>query len=336
MTPHLGTWISALADGQLDPEARERALGHVAGCPSCAEELAAVRAARRALADAGDVPVAPDLTGRLLALGAGPTACAAPDPRRAPATGVWGGPVLGLPAAPLAGERLGERLGDLGGRRPSARAAVLVTAGAIVAGLFALGDAPRVVPETHPAADLALLAAARPTDRPTEAADVSRGAARPAATTAAPVAAGATASGAGTTAAERGPASSTAQGDLAWLDALPAGYAVVSTAVDDAGSRVHLEGPAGPVVVVHQYGRLSDAVVRATAPTTIGSHDVYVLSDAPWHAVWQCGDVVVSVVAPHRAAVAEIVAAQPAGPFDDGLGARLSRGWDVVVGAWSP
>src|SRR5690606_23106913 len=70
MTPHLGTWISALADGQLDPEARERALGHVAGCPSCAEELAAVRAARRALADAGDVPVAPDLTGRLLALGA--------------------------------------------------------------------------------------------------------------------------------------------------------------------------------------------------------------------------------------------------------------------------
>ncbi|MFS0705380.1 zf-HC2 domain-containing protein, partial [Cellulomonas sp. 179-A 9B4 NHS] len=38
---HLGSWISALVDGQLDAAATERALAHVAGCRRCADELAA-------------------------------------------------------------------------------------------------------------------------------------------------------------------------------------------------------------------------------------------------------------------------------------------------------
>ncbi|WP_211254588.1 zf-HC2 domain-containing protein, partial [Cellulomonas cellasea] len=33
---HLGSRISALADGQLAPAAAERALAHVATCPQCA------------------------------------------------------------------------------------------------------------------------------------------------------------------------------------------------------------------------------------------------------------------------------------------------------------
>ncbi|WP_230684816.1 zf-HC2 domain-containing protein [Cellulomonas sp. JZ18] len=52
---HLGSWVSALADGQLDAAATERALAHVAVCPLCARELAAARAARRALAAADEV-----------------------------------------------------------------------------------------------------------------------------------------------------------------------------------------------------------------------------------------------------------------------------------------
>ena len=65
---HLGTQISALADGRLGLAGTERALGHVAACPECAAELAVTRAARAALADAMDVPVAGDLALRLLAL----------------------------------------------------------------------------------------------------------------------------------------------------------------------------------------------------------------------------------------------------------------------------
>ena len=75
---HLGTRLSALADGQLAPAATERALAHVAGCPQCAAELTAARAARRALAAADDVTPAPDLTARLLSLGTLPTAPGTP------------------------------------------------------------------------------------------------------------------------------------------------------------------------------------------------------------------------------------------------------------------
>jgi anti-sigma factor RsiW len=68
---HLGSRISALADGQLSPAATERALAHVATCPQCAAELGAARAARRAVASADIVAPTADLTARLLSL-AGP------------------------------------------------------------------------------------------------------------------------------------------------------------------------------------------------------------------------------------------------------------------------
>ena len=56
---HLGSRLSALVDGQLSPAESERALEHVAGCPRCTEELAAARAARRALSAAAHVEPAP-------------------------------------------------------------------------------------------------------------------------------------------------------------------------------------------------------------------------------------------------------------------------------------
>ncbi|KGM08418.1 hypothetical protein N869_09690, partial [Cellulomonas bogoriensis 69B4 = DSM 16987] len=74
---HLGSQVSALADGQLSPAETEQALAHVVGCPECAAELEAARAAHRALAQAMDVTAAPDLTARLIALGS-------PEARRAP------------------------------------------------------------------------------------------------------------------------------------------------------------------------------------------------------------------------------------------------------------
>ena len=43
---HLGDSLSALLDGELSSEQQERARAHLAACPECAEELAAVGQAR--------------------------------------------------------------------------------------------------------------------------------------------------------------------------------------------------------------------------------------------------------------------------------------------------
>lgn len=309
---HLGTQISALADGRLTGSARERALCHVAACGACAEELAATRAARRALAGATDVPPAPDLALRLLALGATGHAPAG----RAERTALGCGPVLGdtgFGTPQFGGSVLGAS--SVGGRRPAVRSAAVLTVGAAVVGLFLLGEARDVTPDSHPAADLALLAAAGST---TSGASV--------------VATTAEGAEGGTTDVAR------AAVDEVWPGGtLPDGYVVVATHTDATWTELDLDGPAGPVVVLRQVGRLRDEVV-ADAPTlTIGEHEVQVLSDAPWHVVWQSGDAVVGVVAAHRStAVEELVAAYPVERVDDGIGARMSRGWQTVVGAWAP
>jgi hypothetical protein len=60
---HLGDRVSALADGELDAEARERALAHVAGCAECRSLLEAERRTKRRLA----TTAVPDLPAGLLA-----------------------------------------------------------------------------------------------------------------------------------------------------------------------------------------------------------------------------------------------------------------------------
>lgn len=342
---HLGTRISALADGRLTGAARERALCHVAGCPACADELAATRAARRLLATAGDVLPAPDLASRLLALGAqevmalqargpgsGPAPGAGPALGSGPALG--GGPVLDdAPTGPTAWAAVASVLAPGGNGRdgvltdsvlpapfaarwPSVRSVAALAAGAVVVGLFVLGETRDVTPESHPASDLALLASAG------GGAGLGASSAGPAPE---PVAAATGAAGAATT-------------DAAWPGAgLPDGYAVVAVQSSATGVRLDLDGPTGPVVVLREPGRLDPDVTARAATVTIGGREVVVLSDAPWHAVWQSGDAVVGVVAAHRStAVDGLVAAYPEVPADDGIAERMSRGWETVVGAWSP
>lgn len=65
---HLGNRVTALVDGQLTPEAAERALAHAAACPECRAALDAERAARRVVRSAEDLTPSDDLTVRLLAL----------------------------------------------------------------------------------------------------------------------------------------------------------------------------------------------------------------------------------------------------------------------------
>lgn len=62
---HLGSLLTALADGQLSAATAEKVLEHVAGCPECAAELAAERRARRLVADAECAEVPAGLAERL-------------------------------------------------------------------------------------------------------------------------------------------------------------------------------------------------------------------------------------------------------------------------------
>ncbi|HEY3438812.1 MAG TPA: zf-HC2 domain-containing protein, partial [Actinotalea sp.] len=162
---HLGSQLSALADGQLSAQAAENVLAHVAGCPECAAELAAARAARQVLASAFDVPVAPDLTRRLLALGATsgvPAATTRPDARRSPSRASVSRTSVPLPGArPAARPMPADCLhGDLGsGWSRPARWGSLALAGAAAASaaLFVIGGLQPVVPDGQTAQALTVL-----------------------------------------------------------------------------------------------------------------------------------------------------------------------------------
>ncbi|GAA4731675.1 hypothetical protein GCM10023216_24640 [Isoptericola chiayiensis] len=158
MSRHLGDWVSPLADGQLGAEDTERALAHVAACPTCAAELETARAARRHLAGAGDVVADPDLTRRLLALSASIPSTDG-DPLRAPERDTtWSTPVEWRTT--LTGDVAVERR-----RRRRRRVALAGVGGVGVLGctLFALGQAPVVAPDPSRAAALSTLASASTT-----------------------------------------------------------------------------------------------------------------------------------------------------------------------------
>lgn len=116
---HLGNRVSALVDGQLTPEAAERALAHAAACPECRAALDAERAARRVIRSAEDLMPSDDLTVRLLALS-----------RSEPGSGVPGGMVAPVDVALPRGHRHVRWLVATGG-----------AAAAAVGGLIALGGA---------------------------------------------------------------------------------------------------------------------------------------------------------------------------------------------------
>lgn len=132
---HLGDRIAALADGELDHEARDRALAHVAHCAACRAELDAQRRVKELLATALSPEPSPATVAALHALAA-PGGPLPPRARSMPQ-----GPVV--PDLPAPGRRLGAMRRD--SRRPGerrvARRARVATVGALsVAGLV-LGTA---------------------------------------------------------------------------------------------------------------------------------------------------------------------------------------------------
>ncbi|WP_136518821.1 MULTISPECIES: zf-HC2 domain-containing protein [Cellulomonas] len=303
---HLGSWVSALVDGQLDAAATERALAHVAVCRLCAQDLAAARAARRALAAAEEVRPPEDLTARLLSLSQqvppAPPVPVARDPFAVPGAGPGAGRALPQDATRTL-------RGDVVARRSSRRvlAGSLAGVGAVAAMLFALGERPVVAPSAHPAAVLGLLAHDD---------------------TAAP--------------ARTVPVS---DDTVAWLRAhgwtfpreLPAGWTVRSirwSGDDRRALEVELAAPSGTVVVSEQQGRLDTDALAGAPVRTVGGREVHVLSTEPWLVVWQSESTVVQVVGTEgEEDVDAIVAAFPSGGYDDTVAGRIGRGWQTVSDA---
>ncbi|MBO3086437.1 zf-HC2 domain-containing protein [Cellulomonas fengjieae] len=325
---HLGSRISALVDGQLSVVETEKALAHVAGCPECCAELAASRAARRALASADEVAPTSDLTARLLSLAANADPCTG-DPFAPPVRqsrdelasyGVASG---GLGAGSW---RAGGSLrGDVNHRRSSVRIAAgsMAGLGAVAAMLFVLGERPDVVPTVHPGVDLGLLSQAVTAD-PSARDGATGAAARPAVDD----------------------LEQSVPQTASWLRAhawtfpseLPDGWSVTAvrwSGDDSSVLEVDVVGADGTsLVVTEQQGRL-DTTALAGAPTDdVGGRQVHVLSYEPWHVVWQSGATVVQVVGSQSSPSAvTLVGAFPGGAYDDGVPARITRGWDTVTGA---
>lgn len=322
---HLGSRISALVDGQLSVAQTERALAHVAVCAQCATELAAARAARRALASAADdVAPTPDLTARLLSLAPEPDTADVrpPQPPRDPFAAPPDRFALasaGLVPRSWTGRSTAGLRPDLTSRRHPTRLAVGSVAGlgAVAAMLFVLGERPEIVPVSHPGADLALLAqpAAGPGEvdgRPVLDDAVRAGQVDPATTS--------------------------------WLRAhawsfptdLPAGWSITGLRWAQGGSvlEVDVTGPAGTIVVTEQQGRLDTDAIAGARVHELGGRAVYVLASEPSHLAWQADATVVQVVgADGHDVLAPLVAAFPGGAYDDGVPARITRGWQTVTGA---
>jgi hypothetical protein len=182
--------------------------------------------------------------------------------------------------------------------------------------LFALGDRPPVVPSSHPAQALSLLGEATPgTQRVAEAA-LTRGAPTTALSTVDQLA---------------------RLRESGWTCPveLPAGWDVTAVRLDARDTvEIDLTGPGGTVVVTEQHGRLDVAALEGATHRTLGDRTVYVLSTHPWHAAWQSGDTVVEVVSSSTSRDVESVVAEfPGEGFDDGVPARITRGWDTVTEA---
>jgi hypothetical protein len=65
---HLGRWLSALIDGELDGSERDRVLNHLARCQPCRQEANALRALKRRMTALGDNSADSAVTGRLIEL----------------------------------------------------------------------------------------------------------------------------------------------------------------------------------------------------------------------------------------------------------------------------
>jgi anti-sigma factor RsiW len=77
---HLGQQLSALIDGELDGDERDRVLWHLVRCRWCQDEAAAMRALKRRMNALGEAAAGAGLTGRLMELSAADSVGVWPQP----------------------------------------------------------------------------------------------------------------------------------------------------------------------------------------------------------------------------------------------------------------
>ncbi|MCL2423322.1 MAG: zf-HC2 domain-containing protein [Micrococcales bacterium] len=284
---HLGSRISALADGQLSPAQADDALAHVAACTRCADDLRQARAARDLLVSTAWTTPPPDpaLTSRLLAMRA-----VAPVPP--------GDPFAGPRSSPAFRPHGSVAAGAGSSRAPVWVAGSLASFALVIMVLFLLGAGAEIVPADYSARGPVTLLRDRPV-QPSGAVEL---------------------------------AQLRADG---WVvpDALPPGWVVMASGVDQGALEIDFAGPDGAVVTVIQRRGVLNRELGAALPTLdVGGRTVAVVSYQPWIVVWQAGDTVLGVVVVDVSLDAEaLVAAFPAGAYDDGVSARVVRGWSALA-----
>jgi anti-sigma factor RsiW len=134
---HLGQRLSALIDGELDGDERDRVLVHLARCEPCRGEAVALRTLKRRMNALGEAAADAALTRRLIGLA---------QPGQSPS-----GPWPGLAGAGGAGAHASRELRPAWYVTFGAAAAVLVGVGA--AAFLAGGGADQPGPQVTPAVD---------------------------------------------------------------------------------------------------------------------------------------------------------------------------------------
>jgi anti-sigma factor RsiW len=153
---HLGERLTALVDGELGHDERDRALAHLAACDLCRAEADALRALKRRLRAMGDAVPAERLLARLQAMGE-PGDPLPPAVRRLP--GESRGPSAGRPATRPRDTRPAGRARRAAARRRLPRGRYLLAGAATLAVLgigsaaFAAGSDPRSLPRVAPSVE---------------------------------------------------------------------------------------------------------------------------------------------------------------------------------------
>jgi anti-sigma factor RsiW len=129
---HLGDEISAVVDGELSHDARDRALAHIAVCAECRAAVEAERRTKAAIAGVDSLGLSPELGVRLLGL---PAELTAPQ-------GLRTGTAWLAEHRPRIGRRSSTSPRGPESRRPARsgrrrRRASVLTGGALVVGAFA-------------------------------------------------------------------------------------------------------------------------------------------------------------------------------------------------------
>jgi Putative zinc-finger len=138
---HLGRWLSALVDGELEGAERDRVLIHLAGCASCREEANTLRALKRRMSALGDTSADSAIAGRLIELGRSDQDLFAPAARPA-----WPARWPELPADGPAWGRHQIRSGWMMAAGSAGVALAAIGAAAFMLGGVQPGPAPRVTP----------------------------------------------------------------------------------------------------------------------------------------------------------------------------------------------